>query len=781
MQHVFLVGAKSLGAYGGYETFVNKLTEYHQTNTNMKYHVACKANGDGSIDVSELSGVADIVRKKNHAAEFTYHNAHCFQIPIPEKLGAVQAIYYDVTALKRCCEMIREQNISHPIVYIMACRIGPFMKHFYKEIHKLGGKVYLNPDGHEWKRSKWSAPVRAYWKWSEQRMVKYCDLVICDSVHIERYIHEQYDGKGIRGRNPRTTFIAYGAETRQSKLSNDSKLLADWYREKGLKAKEYYLVVGRFVPENNYETIIREFMKSHSKKDLAVITNENPRFFEELDRKLRFRSDSRIKFVGTVYDQELLMKIRENAYGYIHGHEVGGTNPSLLEAMGNTDLNLLLNVGFNKEVAEETAVYWNKADGNLARLIEQADEMDPEERKKRGAEARKRIAKAYSWMYISERYEKIFCGQKKHILFLHSSAELYGSDRSLLYLIKGLDKKKYQLTVLLPCDGPLAAELKKIDGVKVDFFEVAVLRRKNLSFGGMLRYGRDFISSCHEIKKRIKEQHVDVVYTNVAVVFPGAIAAARSRNCKSVWHIREIIKSKTERAVVSMIVNHFSDVIIANSKATGEAICKDSKKLQVVYNAVDEKADAVVWTEKRAVVVGMAGRINRWKGQKLFIDMAELVHQERPFVKFVIAGSAYAGEEYLEEELKQYIEKKGLSDVVSLLGQVEDMDHFYQSLDLFVLPSVQPEPFGLVVIEAMEKKLPVVATAHGGPLEIIQDGEDGYLVPFENEDVMAERCMQLCDDWNLRKRMGEKAQEKKRRMFSVEKTVQEIDRILEGI
>lgn len=142
VQHVFLVGAKSLGAYGGYETFINKLTEYHQNNEKLKYHVACKANGDGCMDPYKTQG-AEIISDR----EFIYHNAECFRIHVPEKLGPAQAIYYDVAALQECCKIIKEQKISHPIVYIMACRIGPFMKHFYKEIHKLGGTVYLNPDG----------------------------------------------------------------------------------------------------------------------------------------------------------------------------------------------------------------------------------------------------------------------------------------------------------------------------------------------------------------------------------------------------------------------------------------------------------------------------------------------------------------------------------------------------------------------------------------------------------------------------------------------------------
>lgn len=401
-QHVFLVGAKSLGAYGGYETFVNKLTEYHQNNNRIKYHVACKANGDGCMDETKLQGITPITEN-----EFEYHNAHCFKIPLPN-VGAAQAIIYDTKALDYCCNYIKEHNIHNPIVYIMACRIGPWIEKYYKRIHKLGGKLFLNPDGHEWKRAKWSPPIRKYWKKSEQRMVKYSDLVICDSINIEKYIHQCYDGKGISGANPKTIFIAYGAETRKSKLADyDSKLL-DWYKEKGLSAKEYYLVVGRFVPENNYETMIKEFMKSNSKRDFAIITNVNDKFLDELEEKLHFKADKRIKFVGTVYDQELLMKIRENAYAYFHGHEVGGTNPSLLEALGSTDLNLLLDVGFNREVAEDAAIYWTKQNGYLAKIIDKADALDKKTIVEYGIKAKQRIKDAYSWEYICEKYFKVF-------------------------------------------------------------------------------------------------------------------------------------------------------------------------------------------------------------------------------------------------------------------------------------------------------------------------------------------------------------------------------------
>lgn len=380
MQNVFIVGAKNLGNYGGYETFVDKLTEYHKENEEIKYHVAIKDKEYG---------------------EFEKNNARCFKIKVPN-IGPAQAIYYDVKALSECCKYIKEHNIDNPIVYILACRIGPFAKHFRKKIHKLGGRLYINPDGHEWMRAKWSAPVRKYWKISEKMMVKQADLLICDSKNIEKYIKETYSQY-----NPETTFIAYGADIKKSILADDDKKVTDWFKEKEVKPKEYYLVVGRFVPENNYETMIREFMKSNTKKDFVIITNvEHNKFYEELKISTGFEQDKRIKFVGTVYDQELLKKIREQAYAYFHGHEVGGTNPSLLEALASTDLNLLLDVGFNREVAEDGALYWNKGDGNLAGLIDQCEYISETERQDISLKAKKRIEEEYSWKYICDKYFK---------------------------------------------------------------------------------------------------------------------------------------------------------------------------------------------------------------------------------------------------------------------------------------------------------------------------------------------------------------------------------------
>lgn len=381
-QQVFLIGSKGIPAsYGGFETFVEQLTK-HQKKDNIRYHVA-RLGGDNK--------------------RFLYQNAKCFNVNVPS-IGPAKAVYYDVAALFRCIHYCKARpNIKQPVFYILACRIGPFARYFSKQIKKLGGNMYVNPDGHEWKRAKWSLPIRWYWKKSEQHMVKYADLLICDSRQIERYIQMEYQKY-----KPKTTYISYGSEAIPSVLEDQDKEYQNWLKEKSLQSNEYYLVVGRFVPENNYETMIREFMRSNTSKSFALITNVSTKFLEELKDKTGFLKDPRIKFVGTVYNQELLKKIRENAYGYFHGHEVGGTNPSLLEALASTNLCLLLDVPFNREVAMNTALYWTKQEGSLASLIEVADALSAKEIHEYGEQAKERMNTEYNWDKIVQTYEELF-------------------------------------------------------------------------------------------------------------------------------------------------------------------------------------------------------------------------------------------------------------------------------------------------------------------------------------------------------------------------------------
>ena len=136
-------------------------------------------------------------------------------------------------------------------------------------------------------------------------------------------------------------------------------------------------------------------------------------FLQKLKNKLHFDKDPRIKFVGTVYDSELLKKIREKAFAYIHGHSVGGTNPSLLEALGYTNLNLLYDVGFNREVGEDAALYWNTNLGGLAHLIDSCDLLSKTSIENYSFKAKNRILRDYSWISIVKKYEQCFYLKKE--------------------------------------------------------------------------------------------------------------------------------------------------------------------------------------------------------------------------------------------------------------------------------------------------------------------------------------------------------------------------------
>ncbi|MBN3546526.1 beta 1-4 rhamnosyltransferase Cps2T [Fictibacillus barbaricus] len=388
MKHVFIIGSKGIPAkYGGFETFVEYLTKM-KVSANISYHVSCMTEDN---------------------KEFYHNGVRCFNIKVPV-IGSAKAILYDILSIKECIRYIKEKGIQNAIVYVLACRIGPFFSIYKNQLKELGAHILVNPDGHEWKRSKWNYFIRKYWRTSERLMVKHADLLVCDSKGIEAYIQEDY---AIY--NPKTTFIAYGATVKESELLESSSTeLLDWYEKYGVKYNEYYLIVGRFVPENNYELMIKEFMLSNSKKDLVIISNvEHNSFYKELLSSTNFNNDPRIKFVGTVYDQEMLKKIREQAYGYIHGHEVGGTNPSLLEALASTNLNLLLEVVFNKEVGSDGAVYFNKDKGNLANLINEVDFYENEKIKKLSTKAKQRIINKYSWEKVVNDYETLFLNLNK--------------------------------------------------------------------------------------------------------------------------------------------------------------------------------------------------------------------------------------------------------------------------------------------------------------------------------------------------------------------------------
>lgn len=383
MQDVFIIGSRGLPAqYGGFETFVEELIR-HQQNKAIRYHVACLSDS-------------------SHHHHFDYKGADCFTIN-PPKIGPARVIAYDMMAISYAISLIKKNHLKNPIVYILGNTVGAFIAPLAKRIKAVGGRLFVNPDGLEWKRSKWIKPIQIYLKYSEKVMTKHADLMISDNMGIDDYLKQSYPWV-------KTRFIAYGTDMTPSPLTSQSEKVRTFFNQWASKEKEYFLIVGRFVPENNYALAIEAFMASKTQKDLMVICNhQGNAYFEQLKSLTGFENDNRIKFVGTVYDKALLTYIREQAFAYIHGHEVGGTNPGLLEALAHTELNLVLDVNFNRKVAENTALYWSKEIASLTALID--TEVDDNKRRRLSEEAKAHMSQGYTWEKIVGEYEDLFLNE----------------------------------------------------------------------------------------------------------------------------------------------------------------------------------------------------------------------------------------------------------------------------------------------------------------------------------------------------------------------------------
>ena len=150
-------------------------------------------------------------------------------------------------------------------------------------------------------------------------------------------------------------------------------------------------------------------MKTKTTRDLVIVCNlEENKFYQELLEKTNFKNDKRIKFVGSLYDEESLLYLRQHAFAYLHGHSAGGTNPSLLEALANTNVNILFDVSYNKEVGLDSCFYFSKKENNLKRVIMQVEKLTPSERKRYGKLARERIHKEYTWNVVVDKYMNLF-------------------------------------------------------------------------------------------------------------------------------------------------------------------------------------------------------------------------------------------------------------------------------------------------------------------------------------------------------------------------------------
>ena len=383
-KNVIIIGSRGYKYnYGGWETFVTNLVKNNK-------------DKETKIYIPNLTNE----KEKDKKIE-TIDKVICPYIYV-KGTGFTTMFTFTIKATNYFLKYIKEKKLKNTIILMLGCKVGPLFPIWKRKLKKLHTKIIINPDGLEWKREKWAWWIKKCFKISERYSIKYSDFCVCDSKSIEKYINEEY-----KKYHPKTKFIAFGAY--ENKNTNKTKKVEELWKNYQIKEKEYYLIVGRFIPENNYEIMIKEFMKTKTKKDLIIICNvEKNKFYESLLEKTNFLKDKRIKFIGTVYEEGTLEYIRKNAYAYIHGHSVGGTNPSLLEALSITEVNILYDVCYNKEVGESSCFYFTKEENSLKKVIDKVEKLTKKEQEEYGELAKKRIHEDYTWEIVVNRYNEVF-------------------------------------------------------------------------------------------------------------------------------------------------------------------------------------------------------------------------------------------------------------------------------------------------------------------------------------------------------------------------------------
>ena len=359
------------------------------------------------------------------------------------------------------------------------------------------------------------------------------------------------------------------------------------------------------------------------------------------------------------------------------------------------------------------------------------------------------------------------------ILFIHHANDMYGADISLLHSLRSLEREKYYPIVILPLDmttGMLSSELDRL-GVEYHFVPLGILRRKYFSVRRILPLVKALIRGVARVRSIARSREVALVYVNTIVAGSGAIGG-RLAGVPVLWHLHEILSMpRPVRWVLYKWLKLCSKRVVCVSRAVRDSVVKEepglASKSVVVYNAVtvsggetaEPGADlrAELGLPSETELVGMVGRISHWKGQEILVKASALVLQKHPEVHFVAVGSYFADEAHYLENLQALIRSLALEERFHIVGYRSDVVNVYRALDVFVLPSIKPEPFGRVTVEAMTQGCAVIATNHGGSCELIEQGVTGMLVPPSDPQALAGAIEQLLSDATLRKNMGKAA------------------------
>lgn len=382
----------------------------------------------------------------------------------------------------------------------------------------------------------------------------------------------------------------------------------------------------------------------------------------------------------------------------------------------------------------------------------------------------------------------------KTILYLHAGAEMYGADKILLELVTGLDKTKFRPVVILPTDGILK---KKLEEAKIQVYVIPypILRRKYFNPKGIINYASNYRNQSDAIVKYLNDNNikVDLLHVNTLAVLEG-IRLKKKLKVPLYWHIHEII---THPQIINKFlcrcVNRYADKAIVVSGPVKQHLIDSgvkAEKIVVIHNGIDSNVFSpdvnsdYLYDEwkipKNAIKVGMIGRVNNWKGQNDFLDaLAPLLNDFDNLYLFVV-GSAFEGQEWRIQELKQKIASFSHSNRIIFSEFRKDnyaVEHFF---DILILPSTSPDPLPTVVLESMGCGRAVIGYAHGGITEMVKDGYNGKLVEPLNK-IKLRKATQNCIYSKSYIQWGKNSRKRLKKYFSYNNFIDGFDKLYRKI
>jgi len=381
---------------------------------------------------------------------------------------------------------------------------------------------------------------------------------------------------------------------------------------------------------------------------------------------------------------------------------------------------------------------------------------------------------------------------KSRVLYVHSSSELWGSDRCLYHMLAMIDKDKYEPSVILPCPGPLSGRIEAL-GVEVIYPPcMSIIRR----FRNPLQYVAYFFKLAVEViwlVALLQRRRVDILHVNTSALI-GPLMAGRLCRVPTVCHLREIrVSPRFVGRILVTTINLLADHVITISQAVAEFARSGwvkPRSLEIVHDGLDSAprlgaspADPLhpnIPPER--IVISTIGRITYWKGTHVFLEAAQRVLKDFSQAHFLIVGDSdtkHAAK--YQKQLEDTVADAGIEEHIGFTGFVVDIGPILARTDVLVLPSVYPEPFGMVVIEAMREGIPVIATRHGGPLDIIREGREGLFVTPDDPLDLAQKIVLLAANPQLRAEMGARARQRVVRRFHICETMTSIHKTYEKV